>query len=121
MLVAHEAIVDGRHDEVGNSAASITKASRQCIGGADNVLVKETSGPDLARHETAAEDTNEKADGHQPRGIFDAAGAESGNGTGNKNAGESLSRSESVTGGSRYQADEETFDRISLGSQYAIV
>jgi len=67
-------VVYGRHDEVGDAATCITKASSQSIGGTDNVLVEESSRPDLAWHEGTTQDADEESAGIKTCGIVDQRG-----------------------------------------------
>lgn len=68
-LVGDQGLVDGGHQEVGDTAASITEPGRDGIGCADHVLVEKARRPDLAWNKRATENTDEEAARHQLRGI----------------------------------------------------
>jgi len=61
-LVPLQRVVDSGHDEVCDTAARVTPASDQSVGSADNIPVVESSCPDLAWYEGAAENTNKETD-----------------------------------------------------------
>ena len=63
MLVLDERVEDSWHDEVCDSTTCVTPSTGQRVGSSDDILVKETSRPNLARHEGTTEDTNEESDG----------------------------------------------------------
>jgi hypothetical protein len=48
-----------------NSTSGIAPACGQSIGSADDALVKEPCGPDLARHETGAQNSNKEPQSYQ--------------------------------------------------------
>ena len=62
-LLCDEGVVNGRHGEIGDASTSVTEAGGDGVGGANDVLVEEASGPYLARYETAAQDTDEEPEG----------------------------------------------------------
>lgn len=68
---ANERLVDCWHDEVGDSTTGVTPSTSQSVGCTDDILVEETSRPDLARHERTTEDTNEKSNGEKTAGVED--------------------------------------------------
>ena len=73
-LVEPERVVDHGHQEVGDAAASISPASDQRIGCSHNVLVEETRRPYLTRHECAAQDSDEEAQGDEAGDVVHEAG-----------------------------------------------
>ena len=60
MLIRHQRIENGGHQKVGHSSSSIPETSSEGVGGTDNVLVEEASGPYLARHKRATQNTNKE-------------------------------------------------------------
>ena len=62
-LLGYERVVDGWHGEVGDATTCVSEAGGDGVGGANDVLVEEASGPYLARYETAAQDTDEEPEG----------------------------------------------------------
>ena len=63
MLPRDKGVKDGRHQEVRYASTCVTEATRERIGGANNVLVEKTRRPDLAWHEATAQNTHEESKG----------------------------------------------------------
>lgn len=112
VLVSDEGVVNGRHDEVGNTSTSVTETGSDGVGGTDNVLVEEPSHPYLARNERTTEDTDEETVCVKTSCVLHTSSTESGNGTSNEADSEGPSRSEKVTKVTSKQTDEKTVDEL---------
>lgn len=111
VLVTDETVVDGGHDEVGDTATCITKATGESIGGTDNILVEEAGRPDLAGDEGAAKNADEEADGIQAGHVFHAASAEGRDGASEEDTGKGLSGAKLVTAGPADGSNEKGGDK----------
>lgn len=100
-------IEDGRHDEISDTTTRVTPAADQCVGGTDNVAVEEAGGPNLARHEAAAEDANEESDGVKTGGIVDGTREHSRDGAEEQKGDKCESWSELIAHRPRHGADKE--------------
>lgn len=56
-----QGVKDGGHEKVGDAAAGVAKSTCEGVGCADDVLVEESSRPDLTWYEATAQDTDEKS------------------------------------------------------------
>ena len=102
MLILYQGVEYSRHQEVGNTASGIAKASGQRIGCSNNVFVKEPCGPDLARYEAATENPNEEAESHQFLGVVDGPSESCRDRADEEASRESVSRSEAIARWSSY-------------------
>ena len=100
-----EGVEDRGHEEVSNAAAGVAEASSEGVGGADDVLVEEAGGPDLAGDEGAAEDADEEAEGEEAFDVCNGAGEGGGDGACEEAAGEGVAGTEAVTQWAGYEAD----------------
>jgi len=98
VLSRYQGVKDGRHQEVGDATACVAQPSGKRIGCADDILVEETRRPDLARHETTTEDPNKEAEGKETRSVVNGTSKNGGEGTGQKAARKSESRTEAIAG-----------------------
>lgn len=96
VLVVEEGIVDGGHDEVCDTTTSVTETGGQGVGSADDVLVKETSGPYLARYERSTQNTDEKSDGVEAGRARDGSSKEGRNGTDEKASSKGVAGTETI-------------------------
>ena len=108
-----EGVEDGRHEKVGHTAAGITEAACEGVGGADDVLVKETGRPDLAGDEAATQNTHEESESKEALGVGDSSGAHCWDRTSKKTACEGFSRPEAITKRSCNESDKEAKRAIS--------
>lgn len=58
--IVDQSLVHGWHDKISNSSTEVSQPTSQRVRSADNILIEEPRGPDLAGHETSSEDTNEE-------------------------------------------------------------
>ena len=117
MLGGDERVEDRRHEEVGDTTSRITKAASEGISSAHDVLVEETSCPDLARDEGPPENANEETEGKETLCIRDGAGEYCGDGAHKKAASEGVTRTEVITRRTGHKTYEET-DICQLGSPF---
>lgn len=95
--ILHKSFVHCRHDKVSNASAEISKAPGERIGRADNILVEEPSGPDLARHKATSEDTNEEPERVQTGGVEHSSSKEGRYCTSKQAAGKGQTRTKAIT------------------------
>ena len=108
VLVLDEGVVDGRHQEVGDSTTSITKTSSERVGSTNNFLVKETSSPYLARYEATTENTNEETDRVKTGRVLDGTCEEGRDGTDNETSSKGPSWSKAITSWTSDKTNEKS-------------
>lgn len=94
--IADQGLVHRRHDKVSNTSTEVSESARERIRSANNILVEEARGPDLARHKAASKNTDEKPKRVQTGGIVHGSSEKSGYGAGEQAAGECQARAEVV-------------------------
>lgn len=67
-------VENGGHEEVRDATPCITPTAGEGVGRADNILVEEDRGPDLAGHKGATEDTDEEVDCVETTDTADGTG-----------------------------------------------
>lgn len=97
MLVGHEGVEDGRHDEVGYSTTRVAPSTCKRIGCSDDVLVEEAGGPDLTWDERATEDTDEESDDIETSCVMNCTDEDGWDCTEYKAGGEGHTGSEAIT------------------------
>jgi hypothetical protein len=85
------------HDEVGDTTTSVTPAACQSVCSSDNVLVKETSRPDLAGDEGTTENADEESKYEQATDVRDGSRQSSRQGTGQEAKCKGVSRADGIT------------------------
>ena len=106
--VVNERVEDCGHQKVCDATASIAEACGERVAGADNVLVKESSRPYLARHKATAKDTDEETESQETFGIGDRTCKHSGYGASKETGRESVSRANEIAHRTSDESDEET-------------
>lgn len=105
--VFDEAVEDGGHQEIGNATTGVAEAAGQCIGCADHVLVEEACGPNLAGHETAAENADEETQCEKLVDGVSGAGEGGRDSTDEEDSSEGLAGTNPVTRGTGDETDDE--------------
>jgi len=103
-----EGVEDGRHEEIGDTSSSVTKASGECVGRAHHVLVKKAGGPNLTWDKATAEYANEESDCKKAFGVGDCTCHYSWYRASQQAACEGVSRSIPITHGSSDESNEKT-------------
>lgn len=101
-------MIRGRKDLLGDTTSGIAKATDQRIGGSNNVLVEEASGPDLAGNESSTEDADEKADEVQAHGVLRSASQCSRDCAGEEQVRKGLTRANVIAHGTGDYTDEQS-------------
>lgn len=96
-----------------DAAASIAPSADQCVGRSDNILVEETSRPDLTWDEGTTEDTYEEAQSNESLHVLYKTGQSSGYGAGQKHHDICPSRPKAVTHGTCNEAYEKGASKCS--------
>ena len=97
VVVGDKGGVDGRHEEVCDTTTSVTETGSERVGGTNNLLVEETSGPYLARHEATTEDTDEETDGVKSSSGLNGASEECRDGANDETSGKGPPWSKAIT------------------------
>jgi|SRR5579859_8004857 len=63
-----------RHDEIGNSASSISPSGCNCIGSTNTIFIEKPCAPNLTRDERSAENANEKSNGDETTRVMCSTG-----------------------------------------------
>lgn len=108
MAVVEKRIKDSWHDEICDTTSCVTPSSCQGIGSTNDVLVKETSRPYLARDETTTKDSDEESNDIETCWCRDCASESSWERADEKAGGEGDARAEAITSRPSDQANEET-------------
>lgn len=95
--ILHQSLVHRRHDKVSDASTEVSKSTGKRIGRTNNILVEESSRPDLAGHKAASEDTNEEPKRVQTGGVENGSSKEGGYCTGEQAASEGQTRAEAIT------------------------
>jgi len=95
--ILHQSLVHRRHDKVSDASAEVSKSTGKRISRANNILVKESSRPDLTGHKAASEDANEESKRVQTRRVEHGSSKEGWYGTGEQAASERQTRAEAIT------------------------
>jgi hypothetical protein len=91
-----EVVEKSWHDEVCDSTTGVTEATGERVCSSDNVLVKETCRPDLARYERATEDTDEESQNDESLSVVNGECQSSGECTSKQAASEDISWAETI-------------------------
>jgi hypothetical protein len=105
--ITDKCLVNSRHDKIRNPTTEIPQSTSQRIRSAHDILVKESRGPDLARHEATAQNADEEAQRIQTRGIIHCASKEGRHRTSEQAAGEREPGAEVVTRRAGDEAHDE--------------
>lgn len=107
VLLLYERVKDSWHNEVSDSTTCVAEATSQGISSTDDILVKETGGPDLARDEGGTQDTDEESKDDETGRGGHCTSESGGNGTSEKAANEDIARTEFVAERTRDETNDE--------------
>lgn len=105
-LICDEAVENGGHEKVCDASSCIAETASQGIGGTNDVLVEEASGPDLTWDEAATQNADEESKSEKARRAVDGPGQGCGYRACEETTGKGPSRSKSITGRSSNKSNE---------------